>query len=73
LLLSDTLHCAAEIKIQYPMMFRVTNPLNSSRFTHCGVQEFTSRPGTVLMPHWVRFLSLSLSRNGRGALLTNVV
>merc|ERR1712002_642038 len=36
----------------YPMTFKLTNTA-SGRETHCGVLEFTSDDGQVIVPHWI--------------------
>ncbi|KAL0241545.1 hypothetical protein GEMRC1_006780 [Eukaryota sp. GEM-RC1] len=38
--------------LQYPYMFRLTNPRTGNQ-THAGVAEFSSSPGVCLMPFWM--------------------
>ncbi|KAL3500779.1 hypothetical protein ACH5RR_039872 [Cinchona calisaya] len=41
------------LNINYPMMFSIQNPNNSSRTSHCGVLEFTAEEGFVYIPQWM--------------------
>ncbi|KAF3445223.1 hypothetical protein FNV43_RR14917 [Rhamnella rubrinervis] len=38
--------------IQYPMSFELRNP-KTQKLTHCGVLEFSSEEGLVLLPNWM--------------------
>ncbi|KAF3445222.1 hypothetical protein FNV43_RR14916 [Rhamnella rubrinervis] len=38
--------------IQYPMSFELRNP-RTQKLTHCGVMEFSSEEGHVLLPDWM--------------------
>jgi len=49
---SSALDHLARLNISYPMLFKATNP-NSSRTTHCGVQEFVAEEGTCYLPYWM--------------------
>ena len=41
--------------VDYPMLFRITNPNSPDRkATHCGVMEFSAAEGVCYMPHWAR-------------------
>lgn len=42
----------ASLRIEYPMLFRVTNNQNG-KHTHCGVLEFVADEGMVYMPYWM--------------------
>lgn len=42
----------ARLNISYPMLFEISNP-NTSRKTHCGVQEFIAEEGTCYIPYWM--------------------
>jgi len=50
---SSALEVLTTLSVQYPMMFRVENPV-TGMVTHVGVVEFTADEGRVLMPAWVR-------------------
>lgn len=50
---------AAQLHIDYPMLFQVENR-RDGRKTHCGVLEFIADEGMVYMPYWVSFASLPL-------------
>jgi ubiquitin fusion degradation protein 1 len=43
----------AQLNIQFPMMFKVTNPASGGT-THCGVLEFIAEEGRAYLPSWVR-------------------
>lgn len=49
--------------VQYPMMFKVTNP-RGNRATHCGVMEFSAREGHCYLPQWVSDAGGERSRRG---------
>jgi ubiquitin fusion degradation protein 1 len=49
---SSALEVLTTMSVQYPMMFRVENPV-TGMVTHVGVVEFTADEGRVLMPAWV--------------------
>jgi ubiquitin fusion degradation protein 1 len=40
------------MRIQYPMMFEVSNPRTGQRM-YCGVQEFDAAPGFCYLPFWI--------------------
>lgn len=40
------------LNIQYPMLFKLTNP-QKDRITHCGVLEFVADEGKCYMPYWM--------------------
>lgn len=42
----------SRMNIQYPMSFELRNP-RTQKLTHCGVMEFTSEEGLVLVPDWM--------------------
>eukprot|EP00271_Cylindrocystis_brebissonii_P004162 TRINITY_DN15710_c0_g1_i2.p1 TRINITY_DN15710_c0_g1~~TRINITY_DN15710_c0_g1_i2.p1 ORF type:complete len:393 (-),score=117.32 TRINITY_DN15710_c0_g1_i2:406-1584(-) len=42
----------AQLHIDYPMLFEVTNPV-LSKSSHCGVLEFIAEEGVVYMPYWM--------------------
>jgi hypothetical protein len=44
---------AAQLHIDYPMLFQVENR-RDKRSTHCGVLEFVADEGMMYMPYWVR-------------------
>lgn len=44
--------CTASLKIDYPMLFRVTN-VELQRVSHCGVMEFVADEGVVYLPFWM--------------------
>lgn len=44
---------AAQLHIDYPMLFQVENR-RDGHSTHCGVLEFIADEGMVYMPYWVR-------------------
>lgn len=40
------------LNIEYPMLFKLTNP-QKDRTTHCGVLEFVADEGKCYMPYWM--------------------
>ncbi|KAH7533827.1 uncharacterized protein LOC107416396 [Ziziphus jujuba] len=42
----------SRMEIQYPMMFQLRNP-KTDRVSHCGVAEFSSDEGEILLPDWM--------------------
>lgn len=69
LLPASALETLSRLDVQYPMMFRATNPATEQQ-THIGVMEFSANEGHCVMPHWVMD-SLSLNE-GDLVTLTNV-
>lgn len=49
---SSALDRLAQLQIDYPMLFEVTNP-SVGRTSHCGVLEFIAEEGMVYMPYWM--------------------
>jgi hypothetical protein len=43
----------AQLEIQYPMIFEITNPRYLQRRLHCGVLEFIAQEGMVYLPFWM--------------------
>ena len=43
----------AQLEIQYPMIFEITNPQYLHRRLHCGVLEFVAQEGMVYLPFWM--------------------
>lgn len=43
----------AQLEIQYPMMFQITNPRAAEKKLHCGVLEFIAQEGMVYLPYWM--------------------
>ena len=39
--------------VEFPMMFKASKDVNSSKCMHCGVLEFISGEGTVFPPLWM--------------------
>ena len=50
---TSCLEILARLRIQYPMLFEVTNELAQGRRTHCGVLEFVAPEGHIYLPHWM--------------------
>lgn len=50
----------AQLDIELPINFQITNPAIPTLSTHGGVLEFIAAEGTVNLPQWVS-ISLSLS------------
>ncbi|KAF3443600.1 hypothetical protein FNV43_RR13288 [Rhamnella rubrinervis] len=48
----SALDCLSRMVIQYPMSFELRNP-RTQKLTHCGVMEFSSEEGHVLLPDWM--------------------
>ncbi|GJW83668.1 ubiquitin fusion degradation protein 1 homolog isoform X1 [Tanacetum coccineum] len=42
----------AHLQIDYPMLFKLTNPL-ASKVSHCGVLEFVADEGLIYIPYWM--------------------
>jgi ubiquitin fusion degradation protein 1 len=49
---SDSFAHAAQLNIEYPMLFEIVNR-NSGLSTHAGVLEFTAEEGRCYLPYWV--------------------
>ena len=43
----------AQLEIQYPMIFELTNPRYLQRRLHCGVLEFIAQEGMIYLPYWM--------------------
>ncbi|CAB3406391.1 unnamed protein product [Caenorhabditis bovis] len=52
LLPTSALDMLLRMNIQYPMLFKLTNPRHS-RVTHAGVLEFSAPEGQAIIPHWM--------------------
>lgn len=55
-------HSAAQLDIELPINFELTNPANTELNTHVGVLEFIADEGCVNLPQWVSLISLSFIR-----------
>eukprot|EP01114_Cavostelium_apophysatum_P013304 TRINITY_DN3192_c0_g1_i1.p1 TRINITY_DN3192_c0_g1~~TRINITY_DN3192_c0_g1_i1.p1 ORF type:complete len:309 (+),score=79.96 TRINITY_DN3192_c0_g1_i1:114-1040(+) len=55
---ASALEQLARLKIDYPMLFEVTNSSMKDKRTHCGVLEFTADEGTAGLPYWMMQLLL---------------
>jgi ubiquitin fusion degradation protein 1 len=53
----SALNKLARMKVSYPMIFMISNPLAHLK-TYCGVLEFIAEEGNCYLPYWV---SISLS------------
>ena len=53
LLPPSALDFLTRLNISWPVFFNVKNAMKPTKFTHCGVQEFTADEGTVYMPYWM--------------------
>jgi len=51
-------HSAAQLDIELPINFELTNPANTELNTHVGVLEFIADEGCVNLPQWVSLISL---------------
>ncbi|PAV76206.1 hypothetical protein WR25_21346 [Diploscapter pachys] len=54
LLPNSVLDQLVRLNIQYPMLFKITNP-ELSTFTHCGVLEFSAQEGQCFLPEWMMY------------------
>jgi len=45
---------AAQLDVELPINFEITNPANTELNTHAGVLEFIADEGCVNLPQWVR-------------------
>ncbi|CAM9436410.1 unnamed protein product, partial [Ectocarpus fasciculatus] len=52
LLPASALHELAQMNVEYPMLFELSNPRMGKR-THCGVLEFTAEEGRCYIPFWM--------------------
>ena len=52
LLPTSALEVLARKRVQYPMMFEISN-VNGTRKSHCGVMEFSSEEGVAYLPFWM--------------------
>jgi len=43
----------AHLNLEYPLLFKLTNPEFAQRVTHCGVLEFTAPEGNAFVPFWM--------------------
>lgn len=51
---ASALQALARLQVDYPMVFRLTNPSRTdAKVTHCGVMEFSAAEGVCYMPHWM--------------------
>eukprot|EP01105_Mastigella_eilhardi_P012357 TRINITY_DN2833_c0_g1_i2.p1 TRINITY_DN2833_c0_g1~~TRINITY_DN2833_c0_g1_i2.p1 ORF type:complete len:316 (-),score=86.00 TRINITY_DN2833_c0_g1_i2:107-1054(-) len=50
---ASALDTLVRLKIQYPMLFRVSNRARGDLFTHCGVLDFTAEEGRCYVPAWM--------------------
>eukprot|EP00300_Choanocystis_sp_HF-7_P007539 c15348_g1_i1.p1 GENE.c15348_g1_i1~~c15348_g1_i1.p1 ORF type:complete len:345 (+),score=62.51 c15348_g1_i1:55-1089(+) len=48
----SALHKLAQLRISYPMLFRITNTTNNKHI-HCGVLEFIAEEGRCYIPYWM--------------------
>eukprot|EP00730_Choanoeca_flexa_P000740 TRINITY_DN10319_c0_g1_i5.p1 TRINITY_DN10319_c0_g1~~TRINITY_DN10319_c0_g1_i5.p1 ORF type:complete len:330 (+),score=78.70 TRINITY_DN10319_c0_g1_i5:140-1129(+) len=48
----DALEQLAQLEVQYPMQFQLTNEA-ADKVTHAGVLEFIAEPGRVYLPAWM--------------------
>ena len=46
----SALESLSQIEIQYPMQFQLSK---DTKYTHCGVSEFTAEEGTMYIPFWM--------------------
>ncbi|VDD93542.1 unnamed protein product [Enterobius vermicularis] len=53
LLPPSSLDLLVRLNIEYPMMFKISNPEDPSRVTHCGVLEFLAEEGRCYLPSWI--------------------
>ncbi|KAL3315232.1 Ubiquitin recognition factor in ER-associated degradation protein 1 [Cichlidogyrus casuarinus] len=65
----SALEILTRLNIQYPMLFKLTNP-DQSRSMHCGVLEFVAGEGKVFLPYWM--LQNLLTEEGAYINVTNV-
>lgn len=49
---SSALQRLTMMHVQYPMMFKISNP-RAKRTSHCGVMEFSADEGKVYLPQWM--------------------
>lgn len=52
LLPASALHELAQMNVEYPMLFELSNPRLGKR-THCGVLEFSAEEGRCYIPFWM--------------------
>lgn len=52
LLPNSALNQLAQMQVEYPMLFELSNPRMGKR-THCGVLEFSAEEGTCYIPFWM--------------------
>lgn len=52
LLPASALHELAQMNVEYPMLFELSNPRMGKR-THCGVLEFSAEEGRCHIPFWM--------------------
>lgn len=52
LLPASALHDLAQMNVEYPMLFELSNPRMGKR-THCGVLEFSAEEGRCYIPFWM--------------------
>jgi hypothetical protein len=43
----------ARLRVTYPLLFEVVNPMVPALRTHCGVMEFSAEEGVAYLPLWV--------------------
>jgi len=43
----------ANLNLEYPLLFQISNPQSRERVTHCGVLEFTAPEGRAYIPFWM--------------------
>jgi ubiquitin fusion degradation protein 1 len=63
LLPPSALHELAQMNVEYPMLFELTNPRMGKR-THCGVLEFSAEEGRCYVPYWMLANNLLAEEGG---------
>lgn len=63
LLPPSALHELAQMNVEYPMLFELTNPRMGKR-THCGVLEFSAEEGRCYVPYWMMANNLLAEEGG---------
>ncbi|GMN28542.1 hypothetical protein TIFTF001_002083 [Ficus carica] len=49
----SALDLLSSLEIEFPMMFELKNPRETDKVSHCGVIDFSSDEGEVLLPEWI--------------------
>ena len=52
LLPASALNALAQMNVNYPMLFRITNAQHN-KSSHCGVMEFSAEEGIAYLPYWM--------------------